>query len=80
MHSLIFLPNDLALLVSEMLQKPCGRVSFCEDFEEDIIEWEDKALLFRHVIPLLNQRFNINIQSYDVIEINETEIGFKFNF
>jgi hypothetical protein len=87
MKSLCFSTEEMNRFVSELYNHPCCKVSFSEELDTDVIEWYDATLSkiekitkLEDIIPLMNEKFHISIQTYDVMDLGELGIGFVFFF
>lgn len=85
MNHMGFTQEGINHLISNLYSATC-KTAFDEDFEKDVVEFYDStssvvdATDFRDIVPLLNKRFNIQIEKYSVMELNELDVNFVFFF
>jgi hypothetical protein len=87
MKLLFLTPSELSDAVSEIVEKENGErlecsVGFSEEMETDVVtigkHEEGKEVPIAQFVPQLNEHFQVNIESYDVIEVGDYGEGFAF--
>lgn len=83
---LFFETNKLNALLTDLYQQEGNtftyKTSFHEEWEMDVVEVYigqelQEMIPFTHVLPKIEERFQVTITDYDVTEIND-DIGFVF--
>lgn len=87
MKSLFFNPEELNTLIQELYKNKNVKMSFSEEFEEDVVEWYNEAqtevvdiTFMEELFVLLNEKYNVTIQSLEIIEYEPLKFGYMFPF
>lgn len=87
MRALFFTTDELNLLLKEVYDYDNVKIGFSEEIEEDVVEWYDETntilkdfTLIDELLPLMNEKYNVSIQSIEITEYKPLTFGYLFPF
>lgn len=83
----LFIGNEgLKEMVKELYPGKNATLGYCEEMEVDTVEFCDEAgevldvVLFDDLMLRISERHNMNIKSFEVLEVAPLGVGFLFSF
>lgn len=87
MKSLFFNLEDLNILIKELFNNENVKIGFSEEFEEDVVEWYNESntevidiTFVEELFALMNEKYNVTIESLEIIEYEPLKFGYMFPF
>lgn len=86
MKTLFISNEELKGMVTELYPNKNASLGYCEEMEVDTVEFCDEngevldVVLFDDLMHRISQRHNMNIKSFEVLELAPLGVGFLFSF
>lgn len=87
MKTLFFSNEELKSMVKEFYPNKNASLGYCEEMEVDTVEFYNEegtevldVVLFDDLMLRIGERHNMNIKSFEVLELEPLGVGFLFSF
>lgn len=78
MKTLCFATENLNVLMNELFATTC-EVVFCEEKLAEVIRFEEgREVALEDSFEFMEERFNVKIDSFDVLDLGDLGMGFAF--